>query len=298
LLDVVIDQRRHRVGRLEVGRLLPLTPTRAIGPFVFFDHLGPITFQRGLPRDVDARPHPHIGLSALTYLFAGQIVHRDSVGSQQTIQPGEVNWLTAGKGVTHSERFEKARAEGGPLHGFHSWVALPNEQEEIEPSFAHFGRHELAEHEYGGWWNRLLAGEAFGVKGHPEIHSPLFLAHWALTAGTSAQLPANYPERAAYIVSGVVEAGGRRFSSGQMLVFKPRTPAVITASTLATIIIFGGEPVGPRFVDWNFVSSSRARIEQAKADWRAGRMRLPDFDNEDPLALPLELRSAASRALP
>jgi redox-sensitive bicupin YhaK (pirin superfamily) len=269
-----------------VGRVLPFHAHRMVGPFVFFDHMGPIEFQAGFPRSVDVRPHPHIGLSTVTYLFEGKITHRDSVGSEMAIVPGEMNWMTAGKGITHSERFERLRAEGGAMHGIQAWVGLPTRDEEIDPSFTHHSPEDLPTYEGGGMWARLIAGEAFGAKAKVKTHSPLFYVHWRLDAGAKAQLGAEYPERAAFVVSGEVEVEGRSFTSGQMLVFAPGQPVLFTATTPAVVMLLGGEPIGPRFIEWNFVSSSKDRIEQAKADWRAGRMKLPDLDSGEFIPLP------------
>jgi redox-sensitive bicupin YhaK (pirin superfamily) len=286
MIEMVIDARRRDLGGFEVGRVLPWAKHRSVGPFVFFDHMGPVDFQPGLPRSVDVRPHPHIGLSTVTYLFSGEITHRDSVGSQQPIRPGEVNWMTAGRGITHSERFDRARAEGGRLHGIQAWVALPREDEETDPAFAHHGAADLPTHEGDGLWARLVAGEAFGAKARVKTHSPMFYVHWELAAGAKAQLPAEYPERAGYVAAGVVEVDGRPFAAGQMLVFAPGQPVLFTATGPATVMLLGGEPLGERFIEWNFVSSSRERIEQAKADWRAGRMKLPDLDHDEFIPLP------------
>ena len=282
----IIDQRRRDLGGFEVGRVLPFTRRHMVGPFIFFDHIGPVAFPAGIPKTVDVRPHPHIGLATVTYLFAGEIMHRDSVGVQQAIQPNEVNWMIAGRGITHSERFEKARAEGGPMHGIQAWVALPREHEEIQPSFGHFGADALPVHEDAGLRIRLLAGSAFGLTAGVTTHSPLFYAHWELAAGTRAALPGDYSERALYVAAGEVETSGGRSGAGRMLVFDPGEDASITALQPSTVMVLGGEPVGERFIEWNFVSSSRERIEQAKLDWRAGRMKLPDFDNQEfiPLA--------------
>src|SRR5688572_4466025 len=282
----VIDQRRRDLGGFEVGRVLPFTRRHMVGPFIFFNHIGPGAIPAGIPKTVDVLPHPHIGLATVTYLFAGEIMHRDSVGVQQAIQPNEVNWMIAGRGITHSERFEKARAAGGPMHGIQSWVALPKEYEEIEPSFGHYGEDQLPVHEDGGLRTRMLAGSAFGLTAGVTTHSPLFYAHWELAAGARAALPSNYSERALYVAAGEVETSGGRSGAGRMLVFDPGEDASITALQPSTVMVLGGEPVGERFIEWNFVSSSRERIEQAKLDWRAGRMKLPDFDNQEfiPLA--------------
>jgi redox-sensitive bicupin YhaK (pirin superfamily) len=286
MLQRVIDQRRRDLGGFEVGRVLPFGPHKMVGPFIFFDHIGPADIAAGIPRTADVRPHPHIGLATVTYLFEGEIMHRDSVGSQEAIQPGEVNWMTAGSGITHSERFEKLRAVGGTLHGIQSWVALPKQDEEAGPAFAHHGHVELPTVEEGGLWARLIAGEAFGVRSPVKTHSPLFYAHCALQDKARAQLPLGYSERAAYVAAGSVEAEGRRFSTGQMLVVSPGADAILTSVGPSIVMLLGGEPVGERFIEWNFVSSSQERIEQAKADWRAGRMKLPDGDNQEFIPLP------------
>jgi redox-sensitive bicupin YhaK (pirin superfamily) len=286
MLQQVIDQRRRDLGGFEVGRVLPFGTHKMVGPFIFFDHIGPAEFSPGIPKSADVRPHPHIGLATVTYLFEGEIMHRDSVGSQEAIQPGEVNWMTAGSGITHSERFERLRAEGGPLHGIQSWVALPGPDEETAPAFAHHGHVELPTVDEGGLWVRLIAGEAFGVRSPVKTHSPLFYAHCALQDGARAELPQGYSERAAYVAAGSVEADGRRFNAGQMLVFSKGDAAGVTSVGPSIVMLLGGEPVGERFIEWNFVSSSQERIEQAKADWRAGRMKLPYRDDQEFIPLP------------
>jgi len=283
---ILIDQRRRDLGGFEVGRVLPYTKHRMVGPFIFFDHMGPVDFPPGIPRSVDVRPHPHIGLSTVTYLFDGEIMHRDSVGSEQPIRPGEVNWMTAGRGITHSERFERARAAGGTTHGIQAWVALPKEDEETEPAFFHHGQEELPTFERAGVWSRLIAGAAYGMRSPVRTHSPMFYAHWVLDAGARTELTAEYPERAIYVVTGTLEVGGQPLRSGQMLVVAPGKPVPIAATERATVMVLGGEPVGERFIEWNFVSSSKERIEQAKADWRAGRMKLPDLDHAEFIPLP------------
>ena len=288
MLQRVIDQRRRDLGGFEVGRILPYGPHKMVGPFIFFDHIGPANFAPGLAKSADVRPHPHIGLSTVTYLFEGEITHRDSVGSHEDIHPGEVNWMTAGSGITHSERFEKIREIGGPLHGIQSWVALPGGDEETTPAFAHYGHVELPTVDEGGVWARLIAGEAFGVRSPVTTHSPLFYAHCALQDQARVAIPHGYSERAAYVASGSVEADGRRFSAGQMLVFDKGGNATLTSVGPAIVMLLGGEPVGERFIEWNFVSSSQERIEQAKADWRAGRMKLPDLDDGEWIPLPAD----------
>lgn len=286
MIDLVIRQRRKSLGGFEVGRVLPFAKRRMVGPFVFFDHMGPTEFAPGIPADVDVRPHPHIGLSTITYLFEGEIMHRDSVGSEQPIRPGEVNWMTAGNGITHSERFERARREGGPMNGIQAWVALPQEDEETDPAFTHYGTESLPTFEEGGAKGRLIAGEAFGLKANVRTHSPLFYLHWDVQPGAGGTLPANFSERAIYVASGAIRVGNERLGYGEMAVVAPGAAASFVAEAPSIVIAIGGEPVGPRFIEWNFVSSSQDRIEQAKSDWRAGRMKLPDLDNEEWIPLP------------
>ena len=290
---MLIDERRRSLGGFEVGRVLPHPHRHMVGPFIFFDHLGPVELPKGLPREADVRPHPHIGLATVTYVFAGEIMHRDSTGVEQEIRPGEVNWMTAGRGITHSERFERARREGGPMHAIQSWVALPDGEEETAPHFAHHASRDLPIHEDRGVWLRLLAGEAFGLRSAVRIHSPLFYVHLHLAPGARITLPREYPERAAHLVSGAVSADGEPVAHGQMIVFERDAPAMLEASAPSVLMLIGGEPVGQRFIEWNFVSSSRQRIEQAKADWRAGRMKLPDTDNAEFIPLPADTHQSA-----
>ena len=287
MIELVLDAKAHDLGGgFTVGRALPQAARRMVGPFVFFDHFGPARFEPGFPRSVDVRPHPHIGLSTVSYLIQGEITHRDSVGSEQVILPGEVNWMTAGRGITHSERFEGLRQRGGSMHGLQAWVALPDADEETDPAFAHHGEEDLPTYEGGGMWARLIAGKAFGAEAKVKVHSPMFYVHWRLDAGAKAQLTTEYPERAAYVAAGEVEVDGRDFGPGHMIVFHAGDPVVFTAKTPAHVMLLGGEPLGPRFLEWNFVSSSRERIDQAKADWKAGRMKLPDLDHDEFIPLP------------
>ena len=286
MIAFVIDQRRKDLGGFEVGRVLPYARRRMVGPFVFFDHMGPADFAPGLPRSVDVRPHPHIGLSTVTYLFEGEIMHRDSVGSVQAIRAGEVNWMTAGRGITHSERFEKGRLVGDRLHGVQAWVALPEADEETTPAFSHHEMEDLPSYEANGLFARLVVGKAFGAEAKVRTRSPMFYVHWALQPGAVAALQPEYPERAAYVATGEVEIDGRSLFAGQMAVFAPGGTVAVKAIRPSTVMLLGGEPVGERFVEWNFVSSSRERIEQAKADWRACRMKLPDADHDEWIPLP------------
>jgi redox-sensitive bicupin YhaK (pirin superfamily) len=239
------------------------------------------------------RPHPHIGLATVTYLFAGEIMHRDSLGVEQPIRPAEVNWMTAGRGITHSERFERMRAHGGPLHGLQAWVALPDAAEEDAPDFAHHGADDLPLIEERGLTGRLIAGEAFGLHNAVRTHSPLFYLHLELAEGAATGLPSGQPERAAYIVSGAVQLDGRTHQAGQMLVFSAEAEPVLTAREATVLMLLGGEPVGERHIWWNFVSSRLERIDQAKADWLAGRFRLPPTDRAEFIPLPTERRPRA-----
>jgi redox-sensitive bicupin YhaK (pirin superfamily) len=224
-------------------------------------------------------------------------MHRDSVASEQSIRPGEVNWMIAGRGITHSERFEKARAHGGALHGIQAWVALPNEYEETQPAFSHHEAQDLPTVEHGGVWMRLLAGRAFDMSARVRTLSPLFYLHLQLRAGSQTQLPREYAERALYVVSGSIEVEGHSYGPGHMLVFASGADAVVTSTVDSTAMAVGGEPVGERFIEWNFVASSKDRIEQAKADWRAGRMKLPDLDHDEFMPLPGDPPGTAPQAL-
>lgn len=287
MIELLIEPRRRSLGAFEVGRVLPYAQRRMVGPFIFFDHMGPVNLPKGLAKEADVRPHPHIGLSTVTYVFEGEIMHRDSTGVEQAIQPGAMNWMIAGSGITHSERFERARREGGPLHGIQSWIALPDGDEETAPSFTHYnGDQQLPVHSESGVWLRLLAGDAFGLHASVKTHSPLFYGHIVLEAGARVALPREYAERAVYLVWGAVSADGQPLKALQMAVFGAGAPAVVQAEAPSVLMMLGGAPVGERFIEWNFVSSSRDRIEQAKADWRAQRMKLPDLDHAEFIPLP------------
>lgn len=288
MIDLVIEQRRRNLGgSFEVGRVLPFAKRRMVGPFIFFDHIGPVDVPRGVDRSADVRPHPHIGLSTVTYLFAGELMHRDSLAYEQAIRPQEVNWMTAGRGITHSERLERARAQGDRIHGIQAWVALPGEKEETEPSFSHHNGSELPQWTESGVTGHLIAGSAYGLTAGAQTHSPLFYAHLDLTPGACAEIPSGHSERAVYIASGALEVNGRRFGAGQMLVLDGSASRV-TAAEQSTVMLLGGEPVGQRYIYWNFVSSSQERLAQAAADWKAGHMKLPDADNAESIPLPDE----------
>lgn len=286
MIELVIAPKARDIGGFEVARVLPQARRRMIGPFVFFDRMGPVDFPAGLPRTVDVRPHPHIGLATVTYLFAGEIMHRDSLATEQAIRPGEVNWMVAGRGITHSERFEKARAVGDHMHGIQAWVALPEPDEECEPHFAHHGADALGQFEAEGVSGRLVAGAAFGLRSPVRTHSPLCYVDLRLAAGARLSLAPDYPERAVFVVDGEVEIAGQPVPPGHMAILAPGRPVDLAARRPAILLVLGGEPLGPRHIEWNFVSSSKARIAQAKADWRAGRMKLPDLDHEAFIPLP------------
>jgi len=288
MIELVIEQRRRNLGgSFEVGRVLPFAKRRMVGPFIFFDHIGPVDIPRGVDRSADVRPHPHIGLATVTYLFAGEIMHRDSLAYEQAIRPQEVNWMTAGRGITHSERLERARAQGDRIHGIQAWVALPSEVEETEPSFSHHSGSDLPQWTEGGVTGHLIAGSAYGLTAGAQTHSPLFYAHLDLAPGACAEIPSGHSERAVYIASGALEVDGRRYDAGQMLVVDGSASRV-TATEQSTVMLLGGEPVGQRYIYWNFVSSSQERLAQAAADWKAGRMKLPDADNAEFIPLPDE----------
>jgi redox-sensitive bicupin YhaK (pirin superfamily) len=285
-IELIIPQRRRSLGGFEVGRVLPFAQRRMVGPFVFFDHMGPMDIAAGAPRSLDVRPHPHIGLATVTYLFDGEIMHRDSVGSEQAILPGEVNWMVAGRGISHSERFERARAEGGHLHGIQAWVALPREDEETTPSFAHHGEGDLPRFDEPGLRGRLVAGSAFGLDAKVQTFSPMFYLHCELDQGGVVEMPDEHRERAAYVVGGLVEVDGETIGAGNMVLFVPGRSASLRALGPARLMLLGGEPLGERHIFWNFVSSSRDRIAQAAEDWRQGRMKLPDLDHDEFIPLP------------
>jgi redox-sensitive bicupin YhaK (pirin superfamily) len=285
-IELLIPARSRDLGGFQVGRVLPFPQRRMVGPFIFLDHLGPLELPAPVPRTADVRPHPHIGLSTVTYLIDGEMTHRDSLGVEQVIRPGEVNWMTAGRGISHSERFDGMRERGGRLHGLQAWVALPDGHEEDEPSFEHYAGERLPIVENDGVVARLIAGSAFGAASGVRAHSPLFYAHLDLQAGARVELPSEYAERAAYLVSGSVEVAGRAVDARSMTVFAAGSAPVLQARERSTVMLLGGEPVGLRHVWWNFVSSSKERIEQAKHDWTTGRFALPPSDNFEHISLP------------
>jgi redox-sensitive bicupin YhaK (pirin superfamily) len=268
---VVVPRASDLGGGFTVLRALPSAQRRMVGPFVFLDQMGPVQLEAGTGLDV--RPHPHIGLATVTYLFDGEILHRDSLGSVQPIRPGELNWMTAGRGIAHSERTAAELRPAGPrLSGLQAWVGLPARDEETEPAFVHHGADSLPVLDDAGLSIRVIAGEAFGARSPVATRSPLFYADVTLAPGARLQVPPEHEERAAYIVAGAVEIDGVRHPAGRLLVFRRGAAVVLSATAATRLMLLGGEPLdGPRYVWWNFVSSSRERIEQAKDDWRAGR---------------------------
>lgn len=279
-------QARELGEGFRVGRVLPSMARRAVGPFVFFDHMGPSVFAPG--HGIDVRPHPHIGLATVTYLFEGEILHRDSLGSHQAIRPGDVNWMTAGRGIVHSERTAPdTRAAGHALHGLQLWVALPAAHEEAEPAFAHHPAATLPEVTVGDARVRVLAGTAFGVTSNVRTLAELFYADVALPSGAAVSVPDGFAERAAYVVEGEVCCGDDRAAPGQMLVFGEGASARLEAIFDARLVLLGGAPLdGPRHLVWNFVSSSKARLEQARRDWVEDRFPKVPGDEAERIPFP------------
>jgi hypothetical protein len=280
LESVIMPHTRDLGDGFEVRRALPSAQRRMVGPFVFFDQMGPVTLQAG--RGLDVRPHPHIGLATVTYLFDGEILHRDSLGNAQPIRPGAVNWMTAGRGIVHSERTPpELRVGESSLFGIQTWVALPKGKEEMESGFAHHCADALPVVEDEGKRLRLIAGSLYGERSPVEVFSEMFYAEATLSGMARLDLSAEHEERAAWVAEGRIEVGGDVFDAGRMLVFRPGETVVIKALDLARLILFGGEAMDARHVWWNFVSSSMERIEQAKADWKAGRFgKVPGDENE------------------
>lgn len=287
MLELVIEARPAAISEaMKVRRILPFRLRRMVGPFIFLDHAGPLDMNTPVQGSLDVLPHPHIGLSTVSYLFDGKVTHRDSLGVEQVIRPGEVNWMTAGRGIAHSERFEDPAALAGGLEMIQTWVALPEKDEEAPPSFRNYGSEELPVFTDTGVWMRLIAGEAYGEKNTVQTHSPLFYLHAVVEEGSGFNLPAGYSERACYIARGSLEISGHRYKAGQMLVFNKGVDPRIRAHEKSTLLLLGGEPVGDRYIWWNFVSSRKERIEQAKEDWKQGRIILPPADNREFIPLP------------
>ncbi len=270
LIDLTIVPRFKHLGGFSVRRILPSAHRQMVGPFIFLDHMGPATFQPG--EGINVRPHPHIGLATVTYLFQGEVLHRDSIGSEQIITPGAVNWMTAGRGIVHSER--TSAEEKGKLHyahGLQSWIALPAEHEEMPPEFHHHPAGTLPEWTRSGVTLKLIAGSAYGYEAPVTVYSPMFYVEAIMPAGTRLKLPQEYSERAIYLIDGALRIGDTNIASQTMTVFVQGETIILEAIIPTHLMVLGGEPLSePRFIEWNFVSSSPEHIAQAKTDWKAG----------------------------
>jgi len=269
--DLHIQAKPRDLGGFSVRRLLPHAGRRTVGPFIFFDHMGPAKFAPG--QGIDVRPHPHIGLATVTYLFSGEIVHRDSLGYVQPIRPGDVNWMTAGSGIAHSERTDPKRRDGSELlHGIQTWVALPKASEEIAPAFVHHPAATLPELTERGIHLRIIAGTAYGNQSPVKTFQPTLYVAITLDAGARLKLDDTHEESCLYVAEGGIELGGRAFVEGDMVVLKPGAEAVVAATAASRLMLAGGARLdGTRHIWWNFVSSSPERIEQARRDWAEGR---------------------------
>jgi redox-sensitive bicupin YhaK (pirin superfamily) len=285
-IEMVIVPRARDLGGFEVRRALPSPGKQMIGPFIFFDQMGPALMQPG--QGIDVRPHPHIGLSTVTWLFDGAIYHRDSLGSAQPIAPGELNWMTAGKGIVHSERTAPPDlARTRKVFGIQSWVALPKAHEETAPAFDHVAAHLLPVVEERGISARIIAGSLYGATSPVKTHSDLFYADVQMAAGSALPLPVDHEERGVYVAEGEVEVAGQSFEEGRLLVFRPGDAITLRAKGNARVMLLGGEPMdGPRYIWWNFVSSSKDRIEAAKDDWKQARFAIVPGDEKDFIPLP------------
>ena len=294
-VETLIVPRAVDLGEMTVRRALPSTKRQMVGPFIFFDQMGPAEFLTN--QGIDVRPHPHINLATLTYLFEGEILHRDSLGTEQTIQPGAVNWMSAGRGIVHSERTGAERKRDGQrLFGIQTWMALPASQEEGDPAFVHHGADALPEIEAGGVRARLIAGHAFGAKSPLTAASETLYADVRLKAGARAPIDPGYDELAIYTIGGTIEVAGDAFEPGQLLVLRPGDATTVTATTEARFMLFGGAPMeGPRYIWWNFVSSRPERIEAAKEEWARGRFDTVPGDEAVFIPLPTK-RDAPQRA--
>jgi len=284
LIEAVINARPRDLGGFEVGRALPSPRHKLVGPFIFFDHMGPANFAPGA--SINVRPHPHIGIATVTYLFDGEILHRDSVGSEQLIHPGDVNWMVAGRGIVHSERTRQEVLEQGQfLHGIQAWVALPLDKEHIEPAFYHHPKTSLPNIELPGVALRLIAGAAYGQEAGVAVASPTFYLDAQLQLAATLELPNEYAERAFYVVEGSVRCDGEDFAAREFAILKPGE-AVLTANEPSRVMLLGGAPVGDRHIEWNFVSSKQEEIEEAKRAWRAREFPLVPGDELEFIPLP------------
>ncbi|QJU59640.1 pirin family protein [Sphingomonas sp. AP4-R1] len=294
--SIILPPVRDLGDGFQVRRALPSAHRRMVGPFIFFDQMGPTAFAGG--DGLDVRPHPHIGLATVTYLLEGEILHRDSVGSVQAIRPGEVNWMTAGSGIVHSERSgPEVRAAGGPLYGLQTWVALPKAHEETAPSFAHFKAQDIPKTDGDGTALTLIVGTSDGLRSPVPSFSDIVYADIVLVDGARYRLSAEHEERAIYVVSGAVTVEGQTggFTEHELIVFKPGAEMVLKADGPTRLMLVGGEPLAePRQIFWNFVSSSADRIEQAKEDWREGRFARVPGETEF-IPLPADIKPAPVR---
>ena len=288
VLTRVIEARERLLDTFPVRRARPAARRRMVGPFIFFDHFGPVTIPPGRHGGMDVRPHPHIALATVSYLMAGEILHRDSLGSERLIRPGDVNWMSAGRGIVHSERTRPdALAKGFDLHGLQSWVALPRTHEESEPVFEHHPAATLPVVEQPGVTLRVVAGTAYGQTSPVGVVWPTLYVHAQMAAGASLAIDDEHAERAVYVVDGTIGCHEREFGPGTMVVLSPGARVTIQARTTANVMLLGGATMdGSRFIEWNFVSSSRERIEQAKDDWREGRFPRVPGDEVDFIPLP------------
>jgi len=291
-IETLIVPRARDIGGFEVRRALPAPRRQMVGPFIFFDQMGPAEFLTG--QGIDVRPHPHIGLGTVTYLYEGEFQHRDSLGTDQMIYPGAVNWMVAGRGVTHSERTSEATRKGqSRLFGIQTWVALPEQAEEREASFEHHAQEALPVLEGEGKQLRLIMGRGWGVEAPVSRFSEMFYADVTMEAGAKLPLPDDHEDRGVYVTQGSVMVAGEVFEAGRMMVFRPGDAITLTAGEQgARLMALGGETLnGPRYIWWNFVASSREKIEAAKADWAAGewqtgRFQLPPGDDDEFIPLP------------
>ncbi len=285
-LELIIVPRVRDLGGFSVRRALPHGKRQMVGPFIFFDQMGPVQFMAG--QGIDVRPHPHIGLATVTYLFGGRVMHRDSEGNALEIEPGAMNLMTAGRGIAHSERTPAtARAGGQEMFGIQSWIALPQQHEEMAPSFQHFDAASLPTVEDGGLRARIIAGSAFGQKSPVGMVSEWLYAEVLLEAGASAPLDADYEERAIYVAEGEVDIAGDKFDAPRLLIFRPGDRITVKATRPARLMFLGGAALeGPRYIWWNFVSSRRERIEQAKEEWKTGSFAPVPGDETEFIPLP------------
>ncbi|MBY5980681.1 pirin family protein [Ferrimonas balearica] len=283
-IERVVTPKDKDLGGFSVRRTLPTRELRSVGPWVFFDHMGPASFAAGT--GINVRPHPHINLATVTYLFEGEILHRDSLGSLQPIQPGDVNLMVAGRGIVHSER-ERPEVTAQPhgLHGLQLWLALPEADEETQPAFYHYPAKSIPQTQVGKVPVRVIMGEAYGQRSPVKTFAETLYLEARLSAGQSLTLPVAQ-QRALYLVSGGVKVGETELSEHAMAVLAPEAGVTVTAETDSLVALIGGEAMPPRYMEWNFVSSSKDRIAQAKADWQAGRFPLVPGDEEEQIPLP------------